>query len=291
MAKRDVALFTICNYEPIRLPTWFNYYTKHFASMKTDYPLSDIFLLDHGGRSEAMRNNLRDDQDGELVLQMDHANQVPVHNTSSYDHDWMLDTVTRFHEFLLQSYKLVVFAEVDEFLVPDPTLYPRGLYQYLTDQIKLVDTGANVAVRAMGYDVLHMPDEPDLVWDKPLLAQRRMFAPSRLYSKQLINSRTPEWLPGFHATVAGRWSATGVAADLLLLHTHRIDRQETTTRHQRNSKRQWSETDVRLGRGQQHMIVSPGEVVEFCAGRCAGRNVQYEVLQPELIPERFQKVF
>src|SRR6516164_10454982 len=109
MIRRHAAVFTIVQNEPIFLPLWLRYYREHFH-------MDDIFVLDHDCTCQT------------TIYPAQNVNRVPVHNGASFDHSWLLATVTAFQKFLFQSYEQVLFAEVDEIVLADPLVHgPAGL--------------------------------------------------------------------------------------------------------------------------------------------------------------------
>ena len=70
-----------------------------------------------------------------------------------FDHQWLVNTVGSFQKHLRKEkgYELVLFAGVDEIVVPDPNVYAGGLTQYLNE---FKGEGASVTA----YEVVHDPD-------------------------------------------------------------------------------------------------------------------------------------
>ena len=57
---------------------------------------------------------------------------IKAHSEYYCSHKWILKTVHTVVESLLSiGYDYVLFAEVDEFIIPSPTLYPGGLQEYI----------------------------------------------------------------------------------------------------------------------------------------------------------------
>lgn len=106
--KRRSAVFTIAQNEPVFMPIWARYYRRHFDP-------DDCFVLDHDSTDPTTR----------AVANQFH--RIPVHRSHSFDHDWLRTTVERFQRFLLQSYELVLFTEIDEIVAADPVTFPGGL--------------------------------------------------------------------------------------------------------------------------------------------------------------------
>lgn len=195
MSRR--AVFTIARAEHLWLPVWAAYYARAFAPENT-------FVLDHGGTAPA----------GPFVRRR-------VDRPRSDDVPWLLETVSAFQRELFgRGYEVVVFAEADEFLLPDPAHY-RGLADYL-------DRLAGPAARATGYDVCWAPADPPLDPARPILRQRPRWHQNPLFFDKTLISRTPlEWVIGFHHTLP-----RDAPADprLVLAHTHYADREAAWAR-------------------------------------------------------------
>jgi hypothetical protein len=109
---------------------------------------------------------------------------------------------------LLACYDVVVFTDVDEFLVPDPRRY-EGLVDYLT-----VNRSREV-IAPLAVNVLHNPMvEPALDPRQPLLAQRRFVKYAPGMCKPLIKRTAADWWASFHGITA----PFEVDRDLLMLH-------------------------------------------------------------------------
>jgi hypothetical protein len=114
---------------------------------------------------------------------------------------------------LLACYDVVVFTDVDEFLVPDPDRYD-GLLHYLA-----VNRDRDV-IAPLGLNVLHNEAlEPALDPARPLLAQRRFvkFAPGMC--KPLMKRTDADWWAAFHGIMA----TFEIDRDLLMLHMKYCD--------------------------------------------------------------------
>jgi len=228
------AAFTIVHNEPLWLPLWLKHYRRFFAA-------EDIYVLDHDSTDDSTR-----DLAGECIV-------VPVHREAAFDHRWLRSVVQDFQAFLLRSHEVVLFAEVDEFIVADPQRY-AGLDAYI-DQLE------GSAVRCSGFNVVQQTGEPALRFDSPLLAQRGYWHPSPYYSKRLISRIPLRWTVGFHE----EFNAPEKAPDpeLLLLHLQRADYDTCLRRHRASVARDWSRYDVEKGLGSQNRISDPHEFEEW----------------------------
>jgi len=114
---------------------------------------------------------------------------------------------------LLACYDVVIFTDVDEFLIPDPDRY-AGLLDYLARH------GDRDVIAPLAVNVLHNPAlEPALEADRPLLEQRRFvkFAPGMC--KPLVKRVPAAWLPAVHGVKA----PFAIDRDLLMVHLKYYD--------------------------------------------------------------------
>ena len=236
--NRKVAVFTIVQNEPTFLPVWSRYYQSHV-------PSRDLFVLDH------------DSTDATTITAARELNYVPVHRNESFNHHWLRDVVERFQSFLLESYELVLFAEVDEIVAPDPQVWPQGLGQFL-DNKPMTKSGY---IRCTGYDIVHQrhQGEPALDWNLPLLGQRRFCRRSKRYSKPLLAGHPLQWEVGFHRLRPRENLMSDPDPELLLLHLHRVDYDTCRAKTLENASRRWSAADVSAGYGYQNRIVHDDE--------------------------------
>jgi Glycosyl transferase family 2 len=261
---RRRAVFTIARNEAAFLPIWLRYYRRHFDPV-------DIYVLDN------------DTADGSTDGLEGTCNVVPVHRAESPEGGgasllvWLVGTVEDFQAFLLRSYDAVLFAEVDELIVPDPRSY-RGLGDY-------IDRLEGPAACCTGYNVVHDPDEePPLRFDEPILRQRRYWQLSpRWYSKRVLGRIPLSWNVGFH----DEYNAPGVEPDpeLLLIHLHRVDYEYCQARHRASASREWPEDDLRFNLSWHQRIAEPEEFRDWFF-----RGEDLEGTPREEIPERIREV-
>ena len=114
---------------------------------------------------------------------------------------------------LLACYDFVMFADTDEFLVPDPEKY-AGLRAYLAS------AGDRRAIAPVAVNLLHATDlEPDLAQGAPVLEQRRFvkFVPGMC--KPLIKRVSADWGVAFHSIKV----PFEIDPDLLMVHLKYCD--------------------------------------------------------------------
>ena len=209
MSKKPLAIFTMVRNEPVFLPLWLRHYGRTHA---------DLFVLDHQ----------TDDGSTSWPDVRRQATVLPVTNPTTDDADWMLRTVEAEQRRLLGEYEIVVYAEADEFLVPDPNHY-ASLGEFIARR------RAALPLTASGFETCDAPDAPPLAspfdawWQHPVvrepaqtpLAGRRWLRNDR-YDKTLISSSPLSWEVGFH-----RLRDVPMFPDpgLFLLHFHYADRE------------------------------------------------------------------
>ncbi len=189
---KPLAVFTIARNEAFFLPKWVEYYGRLKA---------DLHVLDHES------NDGSTDIDGFV--------RVPVEREHTDDCGWMLRTVEYKFKELLNTYRRVIFAEVDEFLIPDPDTYP-SLQNYLENHYTATP------ITATGYDVCWQQGDaynPAL----PMMCQRK-WKRNDAWDKTLISGIPLCWEVGFHRPQA-HMPRPDPDPSLLLVHLHYADRE------------------------------------------------------------------
>jgi hypothetical protein len=201
---RVVALTQVKN-EPILLPVWLKYYSKHF---------DDIYVSNHGGE-----NDYIDELEKEYKFKRFYDS-----GTKGWNHQALVDSVKRCQVKLLKKYDYVLYADVDEFVIPrNVTLreYMQGLKKDI--------------IVCTGREVLTYDDEAPIDWSKPLLAQRRKWFPHSAEFKCPISNHASDWALGFHytknmVTIASRnkisleeYIYSQAEPDLYMVHINKID--------------------------------------------------------------------
>ena len=124
---------------------------------------------------------------------------------------------------LLACNDVVIFTDVDEFLVPDPDMYD-GLLDYLAHR------SDRPVIAPLAFEVMHNARvEPKFDPDRPLLEQRRFVKFSPAMCKPLIKRVSAAWEPAFHAIHA----PFEVDPELFMLHLKYYDETalETVAEH------------------------------------------------------------
>lgn len=114
---------------------------------------------------------------------------------------------------LLACNDVVIFTDVDEFLVPDPDIY-EGLLDYLAHR------SDQPVIAPLAFEVMHNARvEPEFDPDRPLLEQRRFVKFSPAMCKPLLKRVSAAWEPAFHAIHA----PFDVDPELFMLHLKYYD--------------------------------------------------------------------
>ena len=197
-SNKRAAVFTIVRDDPVWLRIWLRHYSQWFAA-------NDIYILDHQSQPEPVLQEI-----GQRVR------VLPVFNDVYYPLQWLVDTVSAFQRYLLQSYDSVLYTDVDELVFTRP----GGAYRDLAHYIASMTAAYSVCT---GYEVVHKHDEePPIDFDAvPLLANRHWWYRTLTYSKPLLARQPLTWSKGFHKSQ----QTMGQYADeeLLLVHLHKID--------------------------------------------------------------------
>lgn len=193
--------------EPDFLGLWYDYYSRFFDKR-------DIYILNDGSDSEFID---------------DFRTKANVIDVSQIGHCYRGDAKLRQNALrwtgeLLDKYRFVLHADNDEFVIPDPELWPDGLIQFISS---LKEPFA----QCTGRNVLQSDDEAPIDWSKrPILQQRSEWHRDwQHYCKVAIVAEDPKWGGGCHAS---KWTANKMPQDkygdherrdLFMVHLHYID--------------------------------------------------------------------
>lgn len=221
--KQRMAIFTLVHNEAYFLPLWTRHYVQNF-------PGAAIFVLDH---------NSSDGSTDDLPVTV---TVHRLHHPFFQDHQWMNETVNAFQVDLLRDYEVVIFAEVDEFLVgPTP------------DLSGYVDAALQTAksLRCTGVEVVEDTES----------RTHRMVFDSR-YDKTLVSTVPCAWGLGFH--VAGL-DDDQVAPDpaFLLVHMHRADRDAYLKRKLGFIKKRQEYATENEAFGYQNKFVTLQDILDY----------------------------
>lgn len=114
---------------------------------------------------------------------------------------------------LLAAYDYVVFTDVDEFLVVDPTRFAS-----LGDLLE--ERGRPEVVGSVAMDLVQLPGEPAIDLGRPLLQQRAYAKFSPVMCKPSVKRVPAKWAVGSHGVAA----PYAVDPDLYMFHLKFVDR-------------------------------------------------------------------
>ncbi len=251
--RQTRALLTMVRDEAIFLPLFLRYYSQFFAP-------EDIYVLDHASTDGST------DGPGFQRIPVDH----PYH-----DNVWMNSVIEDAQHELLERYDVVVHADADEIIVPDPD------WGSLDDYLLRFD---EEWVSCVGRELLHQPvSEPPLDLSRPVLHQRDTWFANPLYDKPLIAKVPMRWGPGRHRPADGPMN---LDPDLYLLHLHRMDIGLCRQRKKRFAVLPPSEVDRAAGYGAHAEI----DESRFAAWFHHDAGFPGFEVVPEEIPRRFRDV-
>lgn len=252
MSKREMAVFTIVQNDPWMTARWHKYYSRYFEPQ-------DIYILDHLLAGNGCADPFAD-----------RCNVDRVQYDLTFDHIWLKALVEAKQRWLLDRYEKVLFAEIDEFVAPDPNKYAD-----LTDYIRRFSAPVG---RVAGYNVVQVGDQPrlDLTADS-ILSQRTHWAAHEAFDKPLLATVPLEYTLGFHtAADAGRGT---IDSDLHMIHLKWVCLDYLIEKNREICERRWSSYDWQSNMGVEHKMLSPEDVRGFIASN---------MKPPTPIPEKFR---
>jgi|SRR5581483_3529029 len=209
----DFAAFTITRNEPLFLRTWLNYYTSNF-------PPEDVYVID---------NSTDDGSVEEARLLHPRVNFVCVPSRGTHVSLFLKQVVEQMQRELLQRYPVVVFAETDEFLIPN------AKYVNLRDYCERFLKSKDQWRRAVGWNVVQQPGEAMLsrTPGAQLLVDRRSMWRLPMYDKTLVTKVPMTYQRGFHNFYLNGIKQVNEPIDptLSLLHGWCLDVDEYFRRH------------------------------------------------------------
>lgn len=250
--KKQTAIITLVRNEPYFLPRWLEYYGRTGAS---------LFVLDH------------ESDDGSTANLPPGVSRIPVHHPDCEPAAWMMRTVQdQMRELFGSGYERCIYAEVDEFLVPDPARWPN-LRTFLDahDDDFIAAQGWNVMYRPgdlplpknwMGGDGINYCKEYALHPGAVSMLAGRGWKREPIYDMTLIGSWVPNWKIGRHGMED---RPNGPDVGLRLVHLHYADPELGWARIQARVKGRTFAPD---GMGFQNKPESRKEFDEHWGGQC-----------------------
>mmetsp|Transcript_22935 Transcript_22935/g.58336 ORF Transcript_22935/g.58336 Transcript_22935/m.58336 type:complete len:265 (-) Transcript_22935:274-1068(-) len=218
MGSKRVAALTIVRDEPFFLPLWHRHYASAFSE-------SDLYCLHHVSSADE-----KSEEPFASALALFRADCVERVVNKYFDPVWLRQCVCeRIQALLSGSYDAVLFAEVDELLLPAPT---RGSLIKYVEEFAASDLSA---VRCIGFEMHHdLASEPPFDPTRTLLEQRSMWHRNDKYSKALLSKIPLTWSLGFHTCE----QEVPVDKDWILVHLHKYDFHAFLQRHEARCKYQ-----------------------------------------------------
>lgn len=186
--KKETAAFTIVKDEKEFLPLWVNYYKNH---------VDHLYVLNHDTIDDSIKNL------------PSFVKVIDVHNEYVFSHNWLNKTVKDFQTELLKQYDIVLFAEVDEFLVPK-----EGS---LKDYIKEFRESDDLFRRSLGITLI---DNGQFNKYNCILTQKTSGFYEPVFNKTLLSKISLDWDIGFHTIRMDNL----VDDNLYLIHLHYFDK-------------------------------------------------------------------
>lgn len=225
--KRERAIFAMVQNEPIFLPIWMRYYSKFFSG-------EDIYIFNHRTTDGSV----------EVCKKAFTFNEIYLDYPYSFDHRWFRFVINTTQRHLLNFYKVVVFTDIDEIILPTSPAYGR-----LDDYIDRMKTDY---VRCKGFDLIHLKDkEPGFDPARPVLSQRKFWYPTRWYDKTLISRIPLTWKMGNHRVTKIQSKQD---RSLLLVHLHKLDFDMCWNKNLEKAKLNWNKYDLEKNQGFQNRI-------------------------------------
>lgn len=248
------ALITMVCDEAVFLPIWLRYYSRFFSP-------DDIYVLDNGSIDGST------ERDGFVRIPVEH---------DAVDHTWMVRTIEDLQHELQERYDVVLVTDVDEIVAPVPEWGTLGAY---------LDRFDEESVNCLGYELLHMPGEPPLDSDRPILDQRGHWFVNDAYDKAALATVPLTWRPGFHGRADGWFNPD---PDLRLIHLHRVDYEICRARHRTRTSRPWADEDARRGWAAHNRITGEAEFERWFYEDSCFDTIE---IRPEPIPASWRGLF
>ena len=268
---KDAAVFTMVNNETFFLPIWIKHYSQFFDP-------EDLYILNHNPDQSFTDYLEKEKQKG--------INVINVHYDKFFNELWRRDLVNHFQHFLITSYKVVIFCDVDELL----TICPDSQHSDLKDYISKFICTDHKGVRGFGLNVVSDPfnDKPIDI-NFPILQQRERFKFDLGYCKPYLTTSPVNYVPGFHTTESDYLITKNlyfpaeykIDKDLLAFHLHYIDIHQTIEKNNKRQAVNWCENSIKNGLSYQNLPKTFEQEAE---------NFMSFYVNSEVIPERFKNL-
>lgn len=201
---KDYAVFTIVRNEPFFLPVWCDYYARNFGE-------ENLYVLD---------NSTSDSSVSDVVRRWPRINIKPVPSDEALLYAWTTEVAKSFQRAALKAHHCVIFADADEFLIPNERY--KNLKAYCDGFL----SSNRRYVRAQGWAVIHQIDSERAATPDDILKDRNSMWRAPLYDKTLVSKTPLNWAKGIHTIYDSRGvklSDDPVDADIALFHARDVD--------------------------------------------------------------------
>ena len=217
-----IAAVTMVYDEDIFLPLWLNYYGACFSP-------ENLFVIDDGSTDGSTGNPL--------------IRNLVSKKRALLDEDDRAALVSHVHEALLGVYDVVIYTDVDEFIVIDPDA-GMSLTQYLS-------TKQFACTAPIGFEVIHRRErEAGIDFLRPLFEQRRFVRFDVDYSKPAISRRPIRWGPGFHRCDL----KYKIDCNIILFHLRSVDYELSRRRIAKLNRVRFSQSSIENDYGWQFRL-------------------------------------
>ena len=204
----QIAVVTMVYNEPVFLPIWRAHYGKVAGEAR-------CYVIDHGS-------------DDGSTADLGEINVVRIPRSPMHDQK-RARFVSDFVSGLLEWYDIVIYTDVDEFLVANPERWE--------DLSAFCASFTGDAINCLGFEVCELPGvEGPLLPSVPILRQRRWARFSLAMCKPLLVRSRVMWEPGFHSS-----NHPMVFGDLILFHLHNCDRSIALERQAKTRAMPWGD--------------------------------------------------
>jgi len=250
-----VAVIGLFHREYFYIPFWQNYYGKLFG-------LNHLYVV----------GNLKEDESLKLFSPtVNKIDYVPQYFADHYQH---IEIVLNLQKQLLKSYDVVIFAEADQFFIPDPDKY-LNLNDYLHHNTQDY-------IKVSGWNVRHEPEKESYYNPtKRILEQRNYwFKDPGPEDKQVIIRKPMNFYhAGFHVCDP----SVERDPDLVNMHLQKFDFNLCNSRNYiRTSAKNWHPGSGKHGMGS-HVFKYDEELYNDWLAENKSLNL-------ELIPERYKRL-
>lgn len=216
-----IAAITMVYNEAYFVPIWLRHYSSQLG-------WENLYVLDHGST------------DGSINEKSCNHIRIP---RNEMDEVVRAKMISNLHTSLLCYFDVVIYTDVDEFIVPRPTKY-RGLVDYCEKR-------SHPVTRCVGIDVFqHDSQLPQLDTSGSILRQRPYGHFSYWESKPLVSAVPMNWSAGFHSCDQQAY----LDRDLVLFHLKFADLSHALNRLAVTRSLRWSDHALQAGHSKSHRV-------------------------------------